>query len=98
MSALKCCAAGARGLTSAACQSTARTVRRYKAWAQAAVSVIAGVVTELREQHAGVAELGQVTHTGRVEATDQVIALVLHHPGMEIVGLAHDLLAGKVGK
>ena len=54
------------------------------------MSVIAGVVTEFGKQHAGIAELGQVAHAGRVEATDQVIALVLHHPGMKALSLALD--------
>ncbi len=47
----------------------------------------------LGKQHAGEAELAEVADPHRIQRADQVVALVLHHAGMEAVGHALDRLA-----
>ena len=55
-------------------------------------SVVVGRI-QAGKQHLGVAEAAEVAHPHRVEHADQVIAFVLHHPGMKAVGDAVDRLA-----
>ena len=51
---------------------------------------------EFGEQHLGEAQPREVGHACGVQPADQVVALVLHHAGVEAFGLALDRLARRI--